>query len=285
MGVDRSVILKGSHTMTFRWITQCRALDVLEAFCTNAEFHRLFEEYGLGDDLDAEGGVGMTTPKLHSLLLRLLRRQPERLDTEGNFVATSLVRRAARHVPDIGEEMGYPWSRRAVDNPVTVALRNSLAVDGWTVVGNMLVPVAPVPLAEPITRLRSYLEGQAFSDARNRLDQLEVALDGGLWETANSAARGFLASTFVAICQTLESGAPPREESEARKHLAEIGFFAVSRKGEKTSPEADFVWKMSSMMGTEGAHAGETTPNTTIYRYSLALLTADYFLGRLKGPA
>lgn len=34
-------------------------------------------------------------------------------------------------------------------------------------------------------------------------------------------------------------------------------------------------------MGTEGAHAGETTPNTAMYRYAITLFNADYFLGRL----
>lgn len=268
----------------FRWITLCRALDVLELFRTNAQFHRLFEEFGLGDDLDAEGGVGLTTPKLHSLLQRLLRRDPGRLDTEGNSVSESLVREAARHVPNLPDEDGYGWeTRRIVENPKVTALRNSLAVDGWAVVDETLIPVAPAPLAEPRSRLRDNLDGPLFADARNRLDQLEAALDGGNWEAANGIARGFLAALFVGICQTMEQAAPPREESDARKHLADIGFFGSSRQAGKPPPEADFVWKMSGMMGTEGVHAGETTPETAVYRYALAMLTADYFLARLKG--
>lgn len=266
----------------FRWITQCRALEVLEVFRTNAQFHRLFEEFGLGDDLDAEGGVGLTTPKLHSLLQRLLRRDPERVDTEGNLVSESLVREAARHVPDLREDDGFPWeTKRKFEKPEATALRNSLAVDGWTVVNKTLVPVAPVPLAEPRSRLRDNLDGPIFADARSRLDQLEAALDAGNWEAANGVARGFLAALFVGICQTMEQGAAPREESEARKHLAEIGFFGSTRQPGKPSPEAEFAWKMSGMMGTEGVHAGETTPDTAVYRYALTLLTADYFLTRL----
>lgn len=267
----------------FRWITQCRALDVLEAFRTNAQFHRLFEEFGLGDDLDTEGGVGLTTPKLHSLLQRLLRRDPDRLDTEGNLVSDSLVREAARHVPDL-EEKAYPWeTRRSFEKVETIALRNSLAVDGWAVANKTLIPVAPVPLTEPRSRLRDNLDGPLFADASSRLDQMEAALDGGNWEAANGIARGFLATVFVAICQTMEQGAPPREETDARKHLVALGFFGASRQTEKSLPEAEFVWKMSAMMGTEGVHAGETTPETAVYRYALALLTADHFLTRLKG--
>lgn len=266
----------------FRWITQCRALDVLEVFCTNAQFHRLFEEFGLGDDLDAEGGVGLTTPKLHSRLQRLLRRDPERLDTEGSLVSESLVREAARHVPDVREDDEFHWETKpSFERPETTALRNSLAVDGWAVVNKTLIPTAPLPLTEPRSRLRDILDGAIFSDARSRLDQLEAALDAGNWEAANGVARSFLAALFVAICQIMEQGAAPREESEARKHLAEIGFFGSTRQPGKTPPEAEFVWKMSGMMGTEGVHAGETTPDTAVYRYALTLLTADYFLTRL----
>jgi hypothetical protein len=267
----------------FRWITQCRALDVLEVFRTNAQFHRLFEEFGFGDDLDAAGGVGLTTPKLHSLLQRLLRREPDRIDTEGNLVSDSLVREAARHVPDLPEEEAYPWeTRRRFEKPEATALRNSLAVDGWAVADQTLIPVAPVPLAEPRTRLRVELDGPMFADASRRLDQLEAALDAGSWEAANGIVRGFLAALFVAICQVMEQGGSPREETEARKHLVELGFFGGSRQTEKSPPEAEFVWKMSAMMGTEGVHAGETTPATAVYRYALALLTADHFLTRLK---
>lgn len=267
----------------FRWITQCRALDVLELFRTNAEFHRLFEEFGLGDELDAEGGVGLTTPKLHSLLQRLLRRHPTRLDSEGNPVSDSLVREAARHVPNPPDDDIDSWKpRRIAERPETVRLRNSLAVDGWTVMDEVLVPIAPVSLAEPRSRLRENLDGPLFTDAKSRLDQLEGALDGGSWKAANGVARGFLAALFVGICQSIEAGGTPREESDARKHLADIGFFGLGRQAGKPSPEAEFVWKMSALMGTEGVHAGETTPETATYRYALALLTADYFLTRLK---
>lgn len=71
---------------------------MLEMSRTNAQFHRLFEEYGLGEHLESEGGVGLTTPKLHTLLQRLLRRSPELRDTEGNFVSDGLVREAASHL-------------------------------------------------------------------------------------------------------------------------------------------------------------------------------------------
>lgn len=46
----------------FRWITFCRELDVLGKFCTSTNFIRIFEEYGLGNDLDATAGNSLTTP-------------------------------------------------------------------------------------------------------------------------------------------------------------------------------------------------------------------------------
>ncbi len=268
----------------FRWITLCRALDVLEVGCTNAQFHRLFEEYGLGNDFDAEGGSGLTTPKLHSLLLRLLRRDPSRRDTEGNLVTDELVKDAARHLQEVRSvpSLFGTESHRTSEKEELTALRNSLAVDGWSVEKKVLVPIAPIALEQPRTRLRENLQGAYFGDAAKRFDQLEATLDAGSWEAANSVTRGFLASLFVAICQTIESGALLREESEARKHLATIGFFTGTRQSTKHSPEAEFIWKMSGMMGTEGVHAGESTQETATYRYALALLTADYFIQRLK---
>ncbi len=46
----------------FRWITFCRALDVLELCCTNAQFVRLFEEHGLGESSGDTKVLG--TPKV-----------------------------------------------------------------------------------------------------------------------------------------------------------------------------------------------------------------------------
>lgn len=268
----------------FRWITICRALDVLEKCLNNAPFLRLFEEYGLGDDLEADKGYSLTTPRLHGLLLKYLRRSPDRRDTEGNLVSEEMVRQAARHVGDLTPMAPlFPGKPKYLpEKPEITAFRDSLAVDGWTVQNQTLVLVAPVPFDEPRSRLRSNLNEPVFNDARSRLDQLEAALDGGNWEAANGIARGFLAALFVAICQSTSGEVAPREESAARRHLTEVGFFGATRQGDKNPPEADFVFKMSAMMGTEGVHAGETTPEKAAYRYALALLTADHYLDRLK---
>lgn len=198
-------------------------------------------------------------------------------------MSESLVREAARCVPDVpDEDSGLSRQNRPTYEKAEVtALRNSLAVDGWTVINKSLVPIAPIPLENPRSRLRESLDTPTFTDARNRLDQLDATLDGGNWEAANGVTRGFLASLFVAICQTIENGAVAREESDARKHLAELGFFASARQTARPSPEAEFIWKMSGMMGTEGVHAGESSQETATYRYALALLTADYFVTRL----
>lgn len=91
-----------------------------------------------------------------------------------------------------------------------------------------------------------------------------------------------MGSLFVAICQVAEQARQPREESDARKKLEELGFFAPSRQEKRGSPEAEFVFKLSGLMGTEGAHAGVSTQGTATYRYAMSLLTADYFMDRLK---
>jgi hypothetical protein len=265
----------------FRWITLCRALDVLEHALSNAQFGRLFEEYGFGRELDAVGGISLTTPKLHSHLLTFLGRDPTRLDSEGNLIVESMIGEAARHVPDPPKKAPWPSSVNA-ETPDVTAFRNSLAVDGWSVHGGVILPVAPVPIEEQRSRLREYLAAPLFDDARNRLDQLEMALDAGNWEAANGITRGFLAALFVAICQQAEPGITPREESDARKRLAQIGFFAPGRQADRPSPESEFVWKMSAMMGTEGVHAGASTQETAVFRYAIAVLTADYFLTRLR---
>lgn len=259
---------------------------MLQSHLTNASFLRLFEEYGLGKDLDAAKGYSLTTPRLQGLMLKHLRSNPDSRDTEGNLISEGMVREAARCGRDV--ESGYDFSFDSasyIENADITAFRNSLTVDGWTVENKTLVPVAPVPLESARSRLKKNLEQPGFNEARSRLDQFEAALDGGNWEAANGIGRGFLAALFVAICQSFENGASPREESAARKHLVDHGFFGSSREAGKTSPEGEFVFKMSGMMGTEGVHAGETTPETATYRYALALLTADYYLSRLLKPS
>jgi len=264
----------------FRWITFCRALDVLEKCCTNAEFIRLFEEHGLGDDLDTAAGYSLTTPKLRNLLMATIRRNMERRDTEGNPVFDVLIRDAARRVPTRRKSV---FSDEPVQElPIFAALRNSLAVDGWAIEEGTLLPTAPLPLQDQRSRLCQNLADPMFNEALSRLDQYETALDAGSWEAANAIGRGFMGSLFVAICQVAEQASQPREESDARKKLEELSFFAPSRQEKRGSPEAEFVFKLSGLMGTEGAHAGVSTQGTATYRYAMSLLTADYFMDRLK---
>jgi hypothetical protein len=203
----------------FRWATVCRALDLLNSSLSNAEFGRLFEEYGLGQELDASGGHGLTTPKLHTLLLAFLRREPDRRDYEGKLVVEGIVSEAAKHVPDKPEPA--LWSTHILEEPRHVInFRNSLAVDGWTVKGRLLVPVTPSPIEMQRSRLRAYLEAPVFDDARNRLDQLEAALDEGNWEAANGITRGFLAALFVAICQQVEESKQPQCDLPLRSRVS-----------------------------------------------------------------
>lgn len=267
----------------FRWITFCRALDVLEKCCTNAEFIRLFEEHGLGDDLDAAAGYSLTTPKLRNLLTATIRRNMERRDTEGDLVFDVLVRDAARQVPT--QRKSLFSDEPAEELPVFAALRNSLATDGWEIEEGTLLPAAPLPLQDQRSRFRCNLADFRFNEVLSRLEQYETALDAGSWEAANSIGRGFLGALFVAICQIAEQASQPREESDARKKLEELGFFAPSRQEMRRSPEAEFIFKLSGLMGTEGVHAGVSTQGTATYRYAISLLTADYFLDRLKRGA
>lgn len=264
----------------FRWITFCRALDVLEKCCTNAEFNRLFEEHGLGDELDAAGGYGLTTPRVRNLLTSIIRRNPDRRDTENGLVYDVLVREAAKRCPDQKRNAFTDAHRNELS--MFTSFRDSLAVDGWVIEKGVLIPTAPVALQDQRSRLRQSLAEPYFAEPLSRLDQYEAALDGGNWETANGAGRGFLAALFVAICQKAEGATVPREETDARTTLQKLGFFASGRQDDKKSPEAEFVWKMSGMMGTEGVHAGASTQETASFRYALSLLTADYFVQRLK---
>lgn len=264
----------------FRWITFCRALDVLEMRCTNAEFARLFEEHGLGDELDAGAGYSLTTPKLRNLLTATIRRDMDRRDTEGELVFDVLVRDAARKLPTRRKSVFS--AEPAEELPIFAALRNSLAVDGWVVEEGSLLPTAPLPLQDQRSRLYHNLADPMFKEALRRLDQYEMALDAGSWEAANGIGRGFLAALFVAICQVAEQASQAREESDARKKLEDLGFFTPSKQEKRGSPEAEFVFKLSSLMGTEGVHAGVSSQGTAIYRYAMSVLTADYFMDRFK---
>ena len=144
-----------------------------------------------------------------------------------------------------------------------------------------MLPTAPIPIQDQRSRLRNNLSSPQFCEPLSRLEQYETALDAGNWEAANGIGRGFLAALFVGICQVAEKSTVAREESGARKTLEEIGFFAPSRQDKRGSAEAEFVYKLSGLMGTEGVHVGMSTQGTATYRYAISVLTADYYMDRL----
>lgn len=59
-----------------------------------------------------------------------------------------------------------------------------------------------------------------------------------------------------AICQVTEQVSQPREENDTCKKLEELGSFAPSRQEKRGSAEAEFVFKLRGLMGTEGIQAG-----------------------------
>lgn len=177
-----------------------------------------------------------------------------------------------------------PWDNepRAL-SPPAVAFLNSLAVDGWGVADGQLVPHSAVQIERPRSRLRRALSDGTATEALRRLDQLEKGLDEGHWESANSDARGFLNAVFDAI-----AGWHPQvrgrglKEGAARARLQEVGFFKPDARDPKKSYEGKFVQALAELLGSDGAHTGASDDHAAIFRYALALLTADYFMGRIR---
>jgi hypothetical protein len=253
-----------------------RALDLLAARRSNAEMVALIEELGCGDEYDRNSAENRTTPKLRNLLAQTVRRFPTRTDTEGNLLADALVREAVQHVPDVDTSPFGSNDQR--DRPEVAEFLRSLSVDGWTVQAGGLMPVAPSPVVDALSRLKSNLRESQFTDALNRLDHIQSGLDEGHWESVNSDIRSFLSAVFSGIAK--EGLRQPLEEGQARKALTEHGFFRKDPRNPTASMEADFIAKLMALLGTEGSHAGASDQETAVYRYSIALLTADYFLAR-----
>lgn len=262
----------------FRWNTLHRALDVLVLHCTNAQMKSLIEEVGRGPDLDRVPSTEESTPKLRNLLSRLCRQDPPRLDPEGDLLLNRLVREAAARIV---HREARPWhdDPATADDPDT-AFERAVAVDGWLVRDRMLAPATPVPLEEVRSRLRGALEARHASEALSRLDQLEKGLDEGHWESANSDARGFLASVFDVIAAATVAGGP--RDGAARKALQTAGFFRPDPRDPGNSFEGKFVSSLVDMLGSAGAHTGTSDGADAVYRYGLCVLTADHFLARLK---
>jgi hypothetical protein len=160
-------------------------------------------------------------------------------------------------------------------------LRASLLVDGWDVQQGKLMPVTLAPVAEKASRLQSRLSAKGYEDAGRRLSQIEAGLEEGHWESANSDIRAFLAALFTAIAHDrADPGSARLEEGEARRSLQQAGFFKPDTRKPSASLEADFVRSLFPLLGSEGAHAGLSDQSTALYRYGLAVLTAEYFLER-----
>lgn len=253
----------------FRWTTLQQALDVLSLrLRTHNEWRRLFENLGCGDALDRNppqylDGYGLT-------LSKLCRQEPARRDTDGDLLSDRIVREAAEVTTRISESEARSFM-------------NCLAVDGWTVSEGRLVPISPVPLEEPRSRLRTSLEALEATEALMRLDQLESSLDAGHWESANSSCRGFLNAVFERIAADRHRGEEtPAREGEARKALQAGGFFKPDPRDASKSLEGAFVKALADLLGSEGAHTGTSLLETAAFRYAVTVLTADYFLHRHK---
>lgn len=266
----------------FRWVTVQRALDLLVADhqFTNATAIAFIEEIGCGPDVDRLSASERTTPKLRNLISRLCREEPPRMDTEGSLLADRVVREAASFIRDPKPSM--PWEKEPpIQSPPVTAFLNSLAVDGWGVQQRQLVPNTAVPIAEQRSRLQQSLEYGGAVEALRRLDQLEKGLDEGHWESANGDARGFLNAVFDAIAEhhPLTRG-QGLKEGAARVRLQEVGFFKPDARDPKKSHEGKYVQALAELLGSDGVHTGASDGDAAVFRYSIAIITADYFMAR-----
>lgn len=268
----------------FRWVTLHRAFDVLvaETNFTNAKAISLIEEIGCGPELDQLSSSEKTIHKLKNFLSRMCREEPMRSDTEGTPLSDRIVREAAAFVPKLNSD-GI-WGSGPVEYfPVVRSFLNSLAVDGWAVEDCLLVPRTPLDIEVPRTRMRRTLEQLAANEALQRLEQLEKGLDEGHWESANGDTRGFFNSVFDRIAELHpDSKGQGLTEGKARSRLQEVMFFKPDKTDTRKSHEGKFVQSLSSLLGSEGAHSGLSDSDSAVFRYAIAIFTADYFLERTK---
>lgn len=261
----------------FRWTTLHRALDVLVLHCSNAQMKSLIEEVGCGPHLDRTPSGEQSTPKLKNLLSKACREAPPRLDTDGNLLSDRLVREAAQRIGNLPEPA--PWETAPAErHPVDAAFERSALVDGWVLQDGVLTPSTPVPLEQTRTRLRASLEERGAEESIKRLDQFEKGLDEGHWESANSDARGFLASVFDVVA--VEGLGETARDGAARFALQKAGFFRPDPRDASRSLEGKFVSSLFDMLGSEGVHSGATEMEIAVYRYVLCVMTADHFLAR-----
>lgn len=268
----------------FRWVTVQRALDLLvaEQKFTNATAIAFIEEIGCGPDADRLSPSERTTPKLRNLISKACREEPPRKDTEGSLLADRVVREAASYISD--PEPTRPWDKQPQTLPPPVAaFLNSLAVDGWAVQQRQLVPNTAVPIAEQRSRLRKGLQDGDAVEALRRLDQLEKGLDEGHWESANGDARGFLNAVFDMMAERHpQMRGHGLKEGIARARLQEVGFFKPDSRDPKKSHEGKYVQALAELLGSDGAHTGESDGGAAVFRYSIVIITADYFVARAE---
>jgi hypothetical protein len=218
---------------------------------------------------------------LRNLLSRICREAPARTDTEDERIDNKVVQFAARQVPS--EQPRYVWDQPVQHSAKVQGFLNSLAADGWTVVDGLLAPVAPSPTEPARLRIIDTLERLGAKEALRRLEQVQGALDGGHWESVNASLRGFLNAVFEVIADRWpRTSGKGLREGDARKALEQHGFFRSDPRNTNKSLEGDLIRAMQSLFGSEGSHTGSSDPATAAYRYALAILTADYFLGRLQ---
>lgn len=87
----------------------------------------------------------------------------EHRDTEGDLVFDVLVRDAAKQVP--ARRKSLFSDEPAEELPIFATLRNSLAVDGWTIKEGSLLPTTPLSLQDQRSRLRQNLADPMFNEA------------------------------------------------------------------------------------------------------------------------
>ncbi len=245
--------------------------------CSNAQMKSLIEEVGCGPELDRMSSAEQSTPKLKNLLSKACRESPPRLDTDGDLLLDRLVREAASRTGDLPEPS--PWETTPVErHPAEAAFERSVLVDGWVLRDGALIPSVPVPLERTRSRLRASLEARGAEEPLKRLDQYEKGLDEGHWESANSDARGFLASVFDVIAA--EGLGETARDGAARAALQKAGFFRSDPRDAARSFEGKFISSLFDMLGSEGVHTGATDMEVAIYRYVLCVMTAEHFLAR-----
>jgi hypothetical protein len=231
----------------------------------HAEFQDLMYKWEL-DDL-AERTSGGVRPRLQAAF-RWLKDHPDSRHND-QFHIDLFVEEALR--------------RGGSDALLRSIERDGFIIDENGVLRRALPEVIDLPAADDEVHI--LLDRHRFATTKGHLDQAIRAHSEGNWAAANSQFRTFLESLFDEIALLVDpTNAPATGIGNARRQLlANLPAPFLSRDLNEWSDDGkNFVNGTFRRLHPQGSHPGLSDEEDSTFRLHLVLLTARFFLRRLR---